>query len=180
MSTSENDLAFGPKMAALKPQHQKFVNAYFSDDAGSSIKRRLIFAAVEAGYGGPKTKNNQRSMEYIGWRVSAIPEVKAAITEEGRRRNRLVLPIAVTAARNVLANPKHRDHGKIIMYYLSLIDPPGAQLDVKLEHVPPSVEATQAVIDRIAALAKTVGAALPALPAPPVLDAECIEVDDEG
>jgi hypothetical protein len=175
--TSEDLPDYGPRMAALKPKHRAFVSAYFDDRAGSSVKARLIFAAATAGYGGEKTKNNPRNLEYLGWRVSSYPEVNAAMEEEGRRRNRLVLPIAITAARAVLADPKHRDHGKLVLYYLSLIDPPAATLDLKVEHVPPSLETMEAVKARIAALAASVGAAVLASPA--VIDGDCVEVGND-
>jgi hypothetical protein len=180
MSEPAGDIAFGPKMAALSPKHQKFVVAYFDERAGSSVRARLTFAAVAAGYaGGSGKRDARRVLEYQGWRVSSYPAVKAAMEEEGRRRNRLVLPIALSAARAVLADPKHRDHGKLIMYYLSLIDPPAQQLDLKVEHTAPSVEATAEVIARIAELARQTGAALP--PPTPTIEGEAIEVpsDDE-
>jgi hypothetical protein len=177
MSEPAGDIAFGPKMAALPPKRQAFVLALFDEHCPVRRKAQLIYAAKQAGYGGKNSKNPNENLEFIGRRIETDPRVRDAIEEESRRQHRSIAPCAVTALRKVIADPTHRDHLRAIAMVLDRVDPLQAALNVKVEHAPPSAEATAEVIARIAALASQVGAALPA--PTPTIEGEAVEVGDD-
>jgi hypothetical protein len=137
----------------------------------------LIFAALKAGFGGPKSKHNPRNMEFTARRAVSKSHVKHAINEESKRRNRLLLPIALKSARRILTDPKHRDHAKVVTHFLNLIEALANRLDVTVEHtMPVSPERIDGIHARIEQLARRAGVFLP--PPAPVIDAECAEVQN--
>lgn len=162
---SEGLADLGPRMSALPPKQQAFVLALFDEHCPIKRKAQLVFAARAAGYGGPKS--NDKSLEYMGRRVEASDSVRAAIEEETRRQNRSIGPAAVTALRKVIADPKHRDHVRAIGMVLDRLDPPKAELNVKIESVPPSPETIEVTLRKIDELARKAGVALPP-PAPTI------------
>jgi hypothetical protein len=99
--------------------------------------------------------------------------VRSAISEYSRNVVRAISPKAVRAVRNLIRDPKAKDHARAVAMVLDRVDPIETTHTVKIEdYRPPTAEMTAAVMARIAELARQAG--LPSLP-PPV-DAEFKEV----
>jgi hypothetical protein len=166
---------YGPKMAMLPLKRRAFVEALFDEHCPVKRKAQLIFAAKQAGFG-TKTSSAE-SLATIGRRLETDHRIRDAIEEETRRQNRSIGPAAVTALRKILADPKHRDHGRMIAMVLDRIDPPQTGLNVKIDHqvrhVP--IERTEAVLRRMEELASRAGVTLRP-PEPKLIEGDCAEV----
>jgi hypothetical protein len=78
--------------------------------------------------------------------------------------------------KNLIRDPKHKDHARGIAMVLDRADPMQTVHTVRVEDVrPPSVEVTQAVLDRIEALMHRAGLAPPAK----VINGDAIDVAGE-
>ena len=144
----------------------------FNEDAPRKGDGLLIYAAREAAYGTPTSSS--KSLSVIANRIVHDDRVQAAIAEHSRRVLRTIPPAAILALKDLIRDPKHRDHARAIAMVLDRTDPLQTLHTVKVEDTrPPSVEATQAVLDRIEALMQRAGL-LPK--SAPVIDGECRDV----
>jgi hypothetical protein len=166
---NENVEQLGPKMLALSEKHRAFVQALFDEDAPAHGAGLLNYAARKAGYEG-------KAVSVTASRVAYRPDVQAAIKEFSHLAVRAISPDAIRAVRNALLDPSHKDNIRAASLVLERVLPSETMHTVRVEdHRPPTVEATEAVLRRIAELAAQAG--LPALPAP--IDAEFKVVDEQ-
>jgi hypothetical protein len=163
--------AFGPKMAALPPKRRALVIALFDDDAPRKGDGLLAFAAQRAGYGTPTS--SPRSLCVIAGRIVHADEVQEAIAEHSHRVMRTIPPEAIRALKELIRDPKHRDHMKAIAAVIDRTDPLQTLHTVKVEdNRPPTPEAIERVLARIDQLARRAGLSLP-----PPIDGEFVVVD---
>jgi hypothetical protein len=167
----------GPAMLALPNDKQRaFVAALFNEDAPRKGDGLLIYAAREAQYG--TATSSAKSLSVIANRIVHDDRVQAAIAEHSRRVLRTIPPEAIRALKDLIADPKHRDHARAIAMVLDRTDPLQTIATVRVEDArPPSVEATQAVLDRIEALMQRAGL-LPK--SAPVIEGECRDVTGQA
>ena len=136
----------------------------------------LIYAANAAGYG-TATSCDQKSLGVIANRIVHDDRVQAAIVEHSRTVLRAVPPEAIRALKELIRDPKHRDHARAIAMVIDRTDPLQTMHTVKVEdHRPPSPEITQKVLDRIDDLARRAGL----LPSPQIIDGECSDVTEQA
>jgi hypothetical protein len=175
--TIEQDIEtiqFGPKMAALSEKRRALVEALFADDAPAMGSGLMSFAAKRAGYG--TATSDARSLKTIASRIIHDDAVQDAIREHSHRTLRAIPPEAIRALKKLIADPSHRDHMRAIAAVIDRTDPLQTLHTVKVEdHRPPSVEATQAVLDRIEALMQRAGLS----PTPQIIDGEYSDVTDQ-
>jgi hypothetical protein len=165
-------IQFGPKMAALSEKRRGLVLSLFDDDAPVKGDGLLVYAARKAGYGTPTSST--KSLGVIAGRIIGDDDVQEAIKEHSQRVMRAIPPEAIRALKNLIADPKHRDHARAIAMVLDRTDPLQTIATVRVEDTrPPSVEATQAVLDRIEMLMQRAGL-LPK--SAPVIDGDCRDV----
>jgi phage terminase small subunit len=156
---------YGPAMLALNDRQRKFVVALFDESAPREGFGLWTWAAERAGY----SASNPAVLKSQGWRVAHDPKVIAAINEHAKFHVRTLSPEAVRSLRDLLKNPKHRDHMRAIDAVLNRADPVESKLSVAVEQTwKPSVEVTEKVLRRIDELAAKFGL----LPSPKVIDAE--------
>jgi hypothetical protein len=164
---------WGPAMAALPEKRRAFVVALYSEDAPRKGDGLIIWATQIAGYGTPTS--SKKSLSVIGNRIVHDDRVQAAIVEYSQRELRAIPPEAINALKNLIRDPKHRDHARAIAMVIDRSDPLQTMHTVKVEDSrPPSIEATQKVLDRIEALMQRVGLA----PPPKVIDADFDVVEE--
>jgi hypothetical protein len=162
---------FGPHMLALANDRQrKFVAALYDEDAPIKGAGLLLYAARKAGYGNAQGTTTDQALSVIASRIVHDERVQAAIAEYSRTTIRAISPEAIRALREVIRDPKHRDHMRAISAIADRVYPIEQTHTVKVEdNRPPSIEATERVLARINELA--VRAGLPPLPAPsPVIE----------
>jgi hypothetical protein len=164
---SNENVELGPKMMALSERHRSFVAALFDEDAPAFGSGMLNHAARKAGYLG-------KAVSVTASRIAYRPDVQAAIKEFSHLAIRAVSPDAIRAVRNALSDRTHKDNIRAASLVLERVLPIETMHHVKVEqeYVPPSIEATRAVLARIKELAAQAG--LPQLPAP--VDAEFKEI----
>jgi phage terminase small subunit len=161
---------FGPRMLALNERQRRFVVALFDEDAPREGHGLWSWAAEQAGY----SNSNPNVLKAHGWRIAHDEKVVAAINEYSRLHIRTLSPEAVKALKDLLKNPRHRDHMRAIDAIVSRIDPLESRLAVTVEdNRPPSPEITQKVLDKIEQLMRQ--ARLVSKPAP-TIDGECRDV----
>jgi phage terminase small subunit len=169
------DVAFGPKMQALNERQQKFVVALFTKGIPPKHHGRHVLAARVAGYGNKQGTSTAAYFTVISSQLLASPKIQAAIEEYARGAVRAMAPEAVVAVLGLLEDRKHRDHAKVALAVMEKFDPtPRAPL-IAIQnntYTPPTEQATAAVMQRIAELARQAG--MPQLPAP--IDADFSEV----
>jgi phage terminase small subunit len=165
--------SWGPKMLALANDKQRaFVCALF--DAPPKGKGALIYAAQTAGYG--TSTSSRKSLGVIGSRLAMDDRVQEAIAEESHKRLRLLPPAAISALERLIRNPAHKDHARSLAMVLDRSDPLQTTHTVRVEDTrPPSIEATQKVLDRIEELMRRAGLA----PKSPVIDGDFKIVGEE-
>jgi hypothetical protein len=175
---SDADLPeFGPAMLALPNDRQRaFVTALFDDDAPRKGDGLLIYAARTAGYGTPTS--SRKSLNVIASRIAHDDRVQEAIAQFSHRVLRTIPPEAFKAAKNLIRDPKHKDHARAVFEILGRTDPLQTLHTVKVEdNRPPTIDATQAVLDRIEALMQRAG---PLQPPPKIIDAKCSDVTEQA
>jgi hypothetical protein len=102
---------------------------------------------------------------------AAIAEYSIAAVRGG------LAPDVVRGIRNVVNDPKHRDHARILALVYDKLDPLQTLHTVKVEDTrSASPEITQKVLDRIDELARRAGL----LPAPKIIDGECRDVTPQA
>jgi hypothetical protein len=159
---------WGPAMAALSEKRRALVIALFDEDAPKEGKG--IYAAQVAGYGTPTS--SKKSLGVIAGRIIHSAPVQAAIAEYSRQVNRAITPEAIMALKNVIRDPKHKDHARAIAMVIDRSDPPQTVTTLRVEDVrPPSPEITKQVLDRIEELMRRF-----CVPPPKVIEADCRDV----
>ena len=141
----------------------------------------LIYAARKAGYGNREGTSTNEALGVIGARLVQDESVHDAIAEFSRGLVRAISPEAIRAVRSLIRNPKAKDHARAVGMILDRIAPVETTHRLKVEQTwqPPTLEATQAVLQRIAELAAAAG--MSKLPAPvDAIDAEFSEVKPES
>lgn len=113
-----DEAELGPKMLSLtSDNHRRFV-WYFVHNGGNSAQ-----AAEDAGFG-----NNKKQSATAGWRLSQRADVKDAIAEVTGVALRSLAAGAVKRAQNILNDPNHKDHAKVV---LSIMDRVGLSVETK-------------------------------------------------
>ena len=166
------EVQFGPKMSALPEKRRAFVVALYDEDAPRKGDGLIIWAARRAGYGTPTSST--KSLGVIGNRIVHDDRVQAAIVEHSHRVRNAIPPEAIRALKDLIRDPKHRDHARAIAMVLDRTDPLQTVTTLKVEdNRPPSAQATQEVLDRIEELMRRAGL-LPK--SAPVIEGECRDV----
>jgi hypothetical protein len=171
--TAEQERAeWGPAMAALPNDRQRaFVVALYDEEAPRKGDGLLIYAARAAGYG--TATSSTKSLGVIANRIVHDGRVQAAIVEHSRSVLRAVPPEAIRALKDLIRDPKARDHARAIAMVIDRTDPVATMTTLRIEDArPPSPEITQKVLDRIDELARRAGL----LPTPQMIDGECSDV----
>jgi hypothetical protein len=168
---------WGPAMAALPNDRQRaFVVALYGEEAPRKGDGLLIYAARAAGYGTPTSST--KSLGVIANRIVHDGRVQAAIVEHSRSVLRAVPPEAIRALKDLIRDPKARDHARAIAMVIDRTDPLQTLHTVRVEDTrPPSPEVTQKVLDRIEELMQRAGM----IPLPPnVIDGEYSDVTEQA
>lgn len=166
--------AYGPKMLALRTDKQRaFVAALFSEEAPEKGDGLYVFAAREAGYGNAERTTTNKAFGVIAARLKQDPHVREAIDEYARVALRTLSPEAVAALKQLLRDPKHRDHMRAIAAIADRVAP--IEHTVTVQHRAPAEleQATQQVLARIHELAQRAGV-------PPTIDAEFTVVSESA
>jgi hypothetical protein len=167
---------YGPKMLALANDRQRaFVAALYDDQAPLKGDGLLIYAAREAGYGDAEGTSTNKALSVIANRLVQDSRVQAAIAEFSHSTLRAISPEAIAALKNVIRDPKHRDHMRAIAAIADRVDPIEQTHVHKIEDSRPTPEMTQAVLDKIEELMRRVGLAPKA---PIVIDGACQAVGE--
>jgi hypothetical protein len=158
---------WGPKMQALSNDRRRaFVCALYDEQAPMKGDGLLIYAAKKAGYGNKEGTSTNEALGVIGARLVQDESVHDAIAEYSRNLVRVISPEAVRAVRNLIRNPKAKDHARAVGMILDRIAPVETTHTVKVEdNRPPSREAMERVLARIDELAVRAGVMLPAIEA---------------
>jgi hypothetical protein len=166
---------WGPAMAALPNDRQRaFVVALYDEEAPRKGDGLLIYAARAAGYG--TATSSTKSLGVIANRIVHDGRVQAAIVEHSRSVLRAVPPEAIRALKDLIRDPKHRDHARAIAMVVDRTDPLQTMHTVKVEdHRPASPEITEKVLQRIDELARRAGL----LPAPQTIEGD-FEIVESG
>jgi phage terminase small subunit len=169
---------WGPKMLALSTEKQRrFVVALFDEEAPLKGDGLMIYAARRAGYGNKEGTSSPKALSVMADRLAQSDRVKEAIAEYSRGVVRAISPDAIRAVRNLVRDPKARDHIRAVVAILDRSHPLETTHNVKVsDDRAPTAEVTEKVLARIAELARQAG--LPALPPP--IDAEFQVVGEEG
>jgi hypothetical protein len=167
---------FGPKMSALPEKRRALVCALFDDDAPAKGDGLLVYAARKAGYGTPTSST--KSLGVIAGRIIHDDDVQEAIKEHSQRVMRAIPPEAIRALKNLIADPKHRDHARAIAMVLDRTDPLQTIATVKIQDERPEAiaQVTEKVLARIEEIARRYN-----LGAPPatIIDSECRDVTSQ-
>jgi phage terminase small subunit len=140
----------GPAMHALGTDRQrKFVRALFIVKQG---KGRNVRAAKLAGYHG----GNPNAWATIAHRLASDGRIQNAIREEQERHFVALGPAAIMALDSLIANPKHRDHGRAIGIVIDRLLPVTTIHKVETERRHVIVDPDK-VLARIEAIARSVG-----------------------
>ena len=151
----------GPAMAALSEKRRAFVVALYDEDAPRKGEGLFTYAAQLAGYGTPTS--SKKSLGVIAGRIAHDDRVQAAIVEYSHRVMRAIPPEAIRALKELIRDPKHKDHARGIAMVLDRADPLQSLHTVKVEdNRAPTEKATLKVLERINELARRAGLRLPA------------------
>jgi hypothetical protein len=155
---AEREPEWGPAMAALSEKRRAFVVACYDEDAPRKGDGLLLYAAQVAGYGSPTS--SKKSLGVIASRIAHDDRVQAALVEFSHRVMRAIPPEAIRALKDLIRDPKHKDHARGIAMVLDRADPLQTMHTVKVEdNRPPSPEMTEKVLKRIEELMQRVGLA---------------------
>ena len=165
---------YGPKMASLSDKRRALVCALFDDDAPAKGDGLLVYAARKANYG--TATSSTKSLGVIAGRIIHDDDVQDAIKEHSHRVMRAIPPEAIRALKDLIRDPKHRDHARAIAMVLDRTDPLQTVTTLKVEdHRPASPEITAKVLARIDELARRAGL----LPSPQIIEGECSDVTEQ-
>jgi hypothetical protein len=168
--------AYGPAMSALSEKRRALVVALYDENAPRHGDGLLIYAAQVAGYGTPTS--SKKVLGIIAGRIVHDDRVQAAIAEYSRQVNRAITPEAIMALKNVIRDPKHKDHARAIAMVIDRADPLQSMHTVKVEDGRPErfVEASERVLARIEEIAARYH-----LPPPPkIIEGECATIESAG
>jgi nucleotide-binding universal stress UspA family protein len=156
-------------------RQRAFVIALFSEEAPVNGDGLFVFAARQAGYGAADGSSTNKSLSVIANRLVHDARVQRAIALFSRSTLRAISPEAIRALKQVIRDPKHRDHMRAIAAVADRISPLQTNHAVVVEHrTPVEMErATKEVLEKIDALARSVGLTLP-----PPIDAEFVVVPE--
>jgi hypothetical protein len=107
----------GEAMAALSAKEQSFVRALFQPGVTGAA------AARAAGYGAADGSSTNKTLARIAFRLRSRPPVVRAIVEECQRTVKSLGPEAIAGMREIIADRKNRDRGKMIRFVIEKIDP---------------------------------------------------------
>ncbi len=108
----DQDTQLGPAMAALNERQRLFVIALFE----LGPKGNATEAAIRAGY----TDNGTNYICVQASRLMASPKVQEAIREEAATQVGAALPYAQRGMMQILRDPAHQDHAKMIKHVQAL------------------------------------------------------------
>jgi hypothetical protein len=160
-------IQFGPKMAALPEKRRALVCALFDDEAPAKGDGLLVFAARKANYG--TSTSSTKSLGVIAGRIINDDDVQEAIKEHSHRVMRAIPPEAIRALKDLIHDPKHRDHARAIAMVLDRTDPLQTVATVKIEDTRPTEQVTAAVLEKIEEIARRYNLR----PPPQTIDGEC-------
>ena len=120
---------WGPCMKALSDRQKAFVLALYQLPPGYGVNVR---AAKMAGYGTDRT--TWKCWSVIGSRVAHDEKVLAAIHEEDKKRIRASAPRAIRALSNMVEDPDHRDHIRAVTAVLDRVHPAETHHTVAVHH----------------------------------------------
>jgi hypothetical protein len=109
----------------------------------------LVRALKEAGLARKSTPANQAR---LAWSMSQDERMIAAIAEVSRNIIRVGAPEAVNAAINIIRDPSHRDHGRVVMGLIDRVDPPESRSRHNIEVVHKIVDPDQEALEELRAL----------------------------
>src|ERR1700722_6385664 len=114
---------WGPNMLALpNDRWRNFVMALFDSEAPAKGDGLLLYAARVVGLGTPTS--SAKSLGVMAGRICHDERTQKAIAEYSIAAVRGGLaPDVVRGIRNVVNDPRHRDHAKILSLVYSRIDP---------------------------------------------------------
>jgi phage terminase small subunit len=139
----------GPAMKALNERQRKFVLALFEAPKSHGS---LTFAARRAGYG--TASSSRQSLSSIAHALAQDSKVQAAISETSQQYLTTLGPHAVRALKNLLDDPKAKDHGRALGIVMDRVSPIQSTAVLKVEHeAAASMQATAKVFERIMELA---------------------------
>ena len=168
---------WGPRMLALpNDRWRAFVMALYDADAPRKNDGLLLYAIRKAGFGTPTSTSKAMGVQahricYDERTQKAIAEYSIAVVRGG------LAPDVVKGIRDVVNDPKHRDHGRILADLYGRLDPVQTLHTVKVEdHRPASPETTERVLQRIDELARRAGL----LPSPQIIDGDCRDVTPQA
>ena len=104
----EMDLGFGPRMQVLDAREQRFVVEYLRNGGNGAD------AARTAGYSDASDGAKVRAHVLL-----SRTKILDALDEHGRKAFRGLLAPTLAAARAILNNPSHPDHGRMVQSLLS-------------------------------------------------------------
>jgi phage terminase small subunit len=104
-----------PVMAELTPRERNFVANLFVPGMSAAA------AAQKAGYGTADSKG--ATFASIAHRLKTRPHIGRAITEMCQAQVKALGPSAIAGAREIIADKKHKDRGKMIRHILDRLDP---------------------------------------------------------
>lgn len=162
-------------MKALPNDRQRaFVVALFDEEAPVKGDGLFIYAAEKAGYQG----SNNKSLGVMAARLVRDARMQAAIAEYSRTTVRAISPEAIRALKEVIRNPKHRDHMRAINAVADRVDPLETTATLKIEdNRGPTPQMTERALARIEEMMQRAG--LPAKPAP-TIDGEFKVIEGSG
>lgn len=164
---------WGPAMQALPEKRRMFVLALYDEESPAKGAGLLIWAARKANYGTETSSN--KSLSVIAARLVNDARVRAAMAEHLKSVVHSIAPDAVRAIRDLIKNPKARDHARALAMVLDRADPVEQKQTLTIQDQRPvSPDAIDRVLKRIDELMARVG--LPVKQAP-VIDAVIIDGD---
>src|SRR5262249_54689681 len=107
----------GEAMEALSAKEQAFVRALFLPGTTAAD------AAAIAGYGAPDGSTTRKNYARIAFRLKSRASIVRAIVEESARTVKSLGPEALQGMREILADKKNKDRGKMIRFIVEKIDP---------------------------------------------------------
>jgi hypothetical protein len=121
---------YGPCMRQLpNDRWRRFVEHFVMEKPGS--RGAAVAAAKHAGFG--KAGTSALNFARISSRLVLDARIQAAIAEESRRIYRAAAPATVAAAVEIIKNPEHRDHGRIVEGLLDRLDPATTRHEVAVD-----------------------------------------------
>lgn len=161
-------------LALPSDRHRAFVRALYEVKPGFGAH---VKAARLAGFG--TETSSPQSMATISSRLSHDDRVLAALHEEDQKRIRASAPRAIRALSSLIEDPSSRDHARAIGMVLDRVHPAETTHIVKVEHqASPSLVATAEVMEKMMALARSVG--IDPATMPKMIDARAVEITDAG